>query len=420
VKRVLRKPKNFRSLTVTLAVAFLALGAVVLLISSALNIHFSLQTQQDVIAQQQQLIAGEAADTVKDFIQEKFNMMDAAVSIGNIAVVNQEKQEAILETLLGLDPSFRQLFLLNGNEQELARVSRISHVSGTPIDHESPELFSQAEQGESGISSIYIDELTSEPMIVMAVPVTDIFGDFKGALMAEVNLKFMWDMVYNIKIGKTGIAYVVNKEGKLIAFGDISRVLSGDNLAHLDEVAEFMGGDELNHVSSADISEGIQGNLVVANHAHLGSPDWAVVVEMPVEEAYETIYVSIWLSMFTMLISFFLAIIAGLYLSRRITEPIIRLRDAAIRIGSGDMDTKIRVKTKDEVGELAAAFNQMADDLKKSRKKIEDYSKGLERKVEERTKKLRESEKRYKNLYETYMKILTKKYYKKGKDKKKS
>lgn len=414
------KQRNFRSLTVTLAVAFLALGAVVILISSTLNIHFTLQTQQEVIAEQQQLIAGDAADTVRDFIQDKFGMMDAAVSIGNIVAADHEKQESVLETLIGLDPSFRQAFLLNENKQELARASRISHVSGTLIDHESDELFSQAGQGERGISSIYIDEITGEPMIMMAVPVTDIFGDFRGTLMAEVNLKFMWDMIYNMKIGKTGLAYVVDKQGNLIAFGDISRVLRGDNLARLDEVAEFIAGDELNHVSSAEISEGILGNLVVANHAHLVNPDWAVVVEMPVEEAYETIYISIWLSLFTMLISFFLAIIAGLYLSRRITKPIISLRNAAIRIGKGELDTRIKVSTNNEVGELASAFNQMTEELKKSRKKIEDYSKGLERKVAERTKKLRESEKRYKNLYSTYMEILNKEFYNKRKGKGKS
>ncbi len=66
----------------------------------------------------------------------------------------------------------------------------------------------------------------------------------------------------------------------------------------------------------------------------------------------------------------------------------IKLRDAAIEIGKGNLDTKIEVKTKDEIGELANAFGQMTGDLKKSRNELEEYSKTLEEKVKERTKEL--------------------------------
>ena len=66
---------------------------------------------------------------------------------------------------------------------------------------------------------------------------------FKGALMAEVNLKFMWDLVGGIKIGENGLAYVVDRQGNLIAFGDVSRVLKGENLTNLKEVSEFINNE---------------------------------------------------------------------------------------------------------------------------------------------------------------------------------
>ncbi len=55
---------------------------------------------------------------------------------------------------------------------------------------------------------------------------------------------------------------------------------------------------------------------------------------------------------------------------------------------AGNLDKEIQVKTKDEIGELAEALSQMTGDLKKSRKDIEEYSKGLEEKIKERTKEL--------------------------------
>ena len=413
VKRI----KNFRSLTVTLAIAFMTLSAIVLVISSGLDIYFSLQGQREDIAEHQQLIAQKAANTVSDFFQERFSVMQATVGVTDIVNAPGEEQKLMLEKLFGLEPSFRQLILLDSQGREVVRVSRLSHVTSSQIELDG-NVLSVVRDGGTYISSVYIDEVTSEPMVVMAVPETNVFGDLEGVLMAEVNLKFMWDLVGRMDIGRNGLAYVVDKQGDLIAFGDISRVLKGENFIHISEVEEFVKGDELNHKSSAEVSTGILGTQVVANHANLGQPDWAVVVELPVEEAYETVSMELGLSALTMILGFFLAILAGIYLSERITRPIKRLRNAAAEIGKGKLDTKISIKTKDEIGELASAFNMMAADLKDSRDKLEKYSRGLEKKVEERTKELRKSEKRYKNLYETYMKILTKKYYRGGRKKK--
>jgi len=69
-----------------------------------------------------------------------------------------------------------------------------------------------------------------------------------------------------------------------------------------------------------------------------------------------------------------------LYLLRKaIVKPIIAFRDASRVIGTGDLNTKINIDSRDELGELASAFNDMTSDLKKSREKIERYNKTLEK-----------------------------------------
>src|SRR3989338_2619990 len=77
-----------------------------------------------------------------------------------------------------------------------------------------------------------------------------------------------------------------------------------------------------------------------------------------------------------------------LIVTRVIINPIAKLTKGAEIIGKGNLEHKIDVKAKNEIGELAMAFNKMAADLKISRGKIEEYSKGLEMKVAERTKDL--------------------------------
>jgi two-component system sensor kinase FixL len=370
-----KKTKAFRSLWVTLAIAFLTLSAVVLIIASSLNIYFSFKNQQKLITDEQRFIAQNAAISVKDFVQKKLDLLRAATAITNLAVAPQEEQKLVLEKLLGAEPAFRQLLLLNPQEQELARISRLSNlVSKQFTKRVSNRLFADVRSGKIYIGSVYIDEVTSEPLLVMAVPVKDIFSDFNGILLAEVNLKFMWDLVGGIKIGNKGLAYVVDKKGNLIASGDISRVLKGENLVYLNEVNEFVRGDVIIHKDSAEIVRGIKGNKVVANHAHLGTPDWAVVVELPVLEAYETVITTLITSGLIILLSFALAIIAGIYLSKRITKPIIALRDAAIRIGEGRLDTRIEIKKKDEIGDLAAAFNQMTQHLQRTTTSIDNLN----------------------------------------------
>lgn len=268
-----KKPRTFRSLTVTLAISFLALSLLFLIIATGLEIYFNFQAQQKVIANQLQPIAQEAASTVTSFIQEKFSMLKASVSLGRLTVDNQEEQKVSLEKLLGLEPSFRRLILLNAQDREVANASRLSQTVPTPLTKQlKSDVLAQTKQDRRYISSVYIDEITSEPMMIMAIPTKNVFGDFQGTLVAEVNLKFIWDVVGRMKIGNKGVAYVVDRRGDLLAFGDISRVLSRENLIQLKEVNEFANSRESSLESKGDISKGIQGNYVVDTLVPLGTP----------------------------------------------------------------------------------------------------------------------------------------------------
>jgi signal transduction histidine kinase/DNA-binding response OmpR family regulator len=89
-------------------------------------------------------------------------------------------------------------------------------------------------------------------------------------------------------------------------------------------------------------------------------------VEMPVWDAYGSVIHKLILSCLIMLLCFFIAVAAGLYLSQKITRPVIDLSAATRRISQGNLDTRIDVKSNDEIGELASSFNQMMADLKRT------------------------------------------------------
>jgi len=77
-----------------------------------------------------------------------------------------------------------------------------------------------------------------------------------------------------------------------------------------------------------------------------------------------------------------------------ISAPIGELTKGARQMSSGNLGYEVQIKSKDEIGELATAFNTMSADLKLSRNNLEQYSKNLENLVAERTKELQEKTRR--------------------------
>jgi GAF domain-containing protein len=376
-----KKPRAARSLTATLSIAFFALSAVALLISGGLQIFSNIQTQRAANSRQLKIIAQDAAGKVSSNIQEKFNALETAVKLADPVTAPQEQRTQVLDSLLGLQAAFRQISVLNAQDQELAHASRLSTAaSGHLADQLKGEGLNQVRQGKRYISPIYIDPLTSEPLVIMAVPATDVFGDFQGTLIAEVNLKFMWDLVDQIKIGTTGYAYVVDRQGNLIAFSDTARVLRGENVRELQTVSEFIRNPISVSETEIEMSShpGIKGDPVVGTYVPLETPDWAVVTELPWLEAYQEIIRVAVVSLLIIVAMTALAGMLGGYAARRLAVPLVDLTETATRISCGEMDLQATAGGPAEVASLAEAFNSMTTQL---RQILGD----LEKRVAERT-----------------------------------
>ena len=199
-------------------------------------------------------------------------------------------------------------------------------------------------------------------------------------IIAEIDLRLIWDIVSQINIGERGQAYVVDAEGRLIAHRDISLVLRNTNLSHLTQVklARVSSNTSTRQVVSG---EDILGRPVLASFAPIAPVDWRVFIELPNSEAYAPLYRSLLLSIILLVVGFSAAVISGLVMARRMIDPIQKLRTGAMQIGGGDLGHRISIKTNDELESLGEQFNSMAAQLQES------YA-TLERKVVERTQEL--------------------------------
>jgi signal transduction histidine kinase len=105
-------------------------------------------------------------------------------------------------------------------------------------------------------------------------------------------------------------------------------------------------------------------------------------VKLATERARNLIKTSTRLVLIFGIVALILAIGAGLLISRSIYVPMFELKAAAVEIGKGKLNTQIEVKSNDEVGQLAASFKKMLNDLQKTTTSIDN----LNREVTERKK----------------------------------
>jgi signal transduction histidine kinase len=194
-------------------------------------------------------------------------------------------------------------------------------------------------------------------------------------------------VVSQIRVGRAGLAYVVDGRGQLIAHPDISRVLQKTDLSGLDQVQAALGGVGKPAGASAEpvsIARDLAGRRVLTAAAPVPGLGWSVFVEQPLEEAFAPLYASIYRTAVLVLIGVVLSIFASLVLARRMVTPIRALQAGAGRIATGALDQRIEVRTGDELEGLANQFNRMAGTLQES------YA-TLEQRVTDRTSELAEA-----------------------------
>jgi two-component system, NtrC family, sensor kinase len=82
-----------------------------------------------------------------------------------------------------------------------------------------------------------------------------------------------------------------------------------------------------------------------------------------------------------------LAFVAG-----QITKPLAVMVEATNKIAQGDLRHRVDLQGRDEIGHLAGSFNQMTDELSRAHEDLTQWGRTLERRVEERTQELRETQ----------------------------
>ncbi|MGE5220076.1 MAG: ATP-binding protein, partial [Chloroflexota bacterium] len=210
--------------------------------------------------------------------------------------------------------------------------------------------------GQPSLGIPVISRGTGRPVIPYAVPVLDPKGKVKGIVICGISLASLSDAIAAYQTGPGARAALIDRRlnGIILAHPDRKRILTA--VTGRDQaVNELLRG-----ARGAMETEDSSGAINLAVYAPVPHLPWGVLILQPRKIAFAPVTKAARQSAsFTALLLLLTAALSGL-LARRVTRPLLRLRNAAGRLADGDLTARLNFTRQDEVGDLGRAFDQMA------------------------------------------------------------
>ena len=356
---------------------FVTVVCLALLSNDLFQLRFSTRDYTAMSIRIQQEQADAAAAKIGQFVTEIEGQLGW---IANLAWADSRLDEWRFDVarLLHQVPAITEFTKIDGLGRERLRTSRVTpEVVGSLTDRSMEPSFVEAMSNKIYYGPVYF-RVESEPYMTLAL--AGVRRD-AGVSVVAVNLKFIRDVMSQLKLGNGGRAYVVDARGRLLAHSDLTMVLSRTDFSQLRHVRNALSGGPAARPEDETTTKDINGRPILAAYAEIAPLGWRVFVESPVEEALAPLDAAIRRTGVVLVAALILASLAGLLLARRMVVPIRALVAGAARIGSGDLGQRISIRSGDEFEILGAQFNSMAAQL-------QDSYANLERKVDERTREL--------------------------------
>jgi two-component system sensor histidine kinase ChiS len=246
-------------------------------------------------------------------------------------------------------------------------------------------------------SSVYVSFL--EPTLILSAlqPVYNSQKQLEGVLIAALRLDSIGQFLNSLKIGKSGQTFIIERNGTLLATSTPEKPFRTQNgKKELFKVTEssdavtqttakyleshFQNLQKITKAQQIDVEiNGEHKFLKVLPFQDGKGLDWLIVVVVPEADFMEQIHANNRTTMLLSLAALAMATVVGIFTSRWIIKPILKLKDAAIALSEGQFDKTVKLARSDELGVLAAAFNSMAAQLQASFTALETKNTELQR-----------------------------------------
>lgn len=240
------------------------------------------------------------------------------------------------------------------------------------------------------VRDAFISELSGGiPVVSLTAPIYNFYGEFVGAVHSEIDMSFVAQNIENLRVGETGSAVLVKRDGVIIADKNGAVRELNRNIGDLNAFNEAQAGksgvlrekvdlhllsgrrkDPNEKTAMPGKEDSFIGYAPLRGYEHCPSLGWAILVVQSADEIYAGAKTHALFYGFMFALGVVAVGLGSYFSAKKVTTPIKKLSEAAKTIGGGALDFQIKDRSKDEVGELAKSFNQMARSLKESRNEL--------------------------------------------------
>lgn len=362
---------------------WLSLGPLLVMGTMLTTLAFVIEEQQAHI--QQALVAQRVAQEIESFVMEIEAELNLAAQFG-LLDISATDQEQLLLNLFYYHAHFEELVLLDHSGQEQIRLTRLEVVApeqGT--SHAAAvEFVIPSTTRETYYGPVNFSALTGEPLMALAVPVMDPrAGEVGAVLSAQVRLKQIWDLIAQMDLRSGETVFIVDDSGRIVAHRNPSIVLRGVTF-------------DINEEKS--LQRGLDAAFVILEkqEVQLGHSTLTVIAERNLLNALALPIITGVVTGSLTLLTWVIVTLLGIRAVTHIVHPIQELAQTAHAIRGGDLSRQAVIMQQDEVGELAAAFNEMTDQLRQTLTGLHDKIEELEH----LSRALQESEDQYRSIFE--------------------
>jgi methyl-accepting chemotaxis protein len=315
------------------------------------------ETNLRVQAETEKLMAQTAkglGEQVDAWIDNNVSVLRTAANLAEIVSMDREKQEPVLKAIQKEYPWMYLVFTLDADGMNVAR------DDGNLLkDYSDRQYYKDAIGGKKLSWQTLIGKTSKKPALVLAVPVKD--GDrLVGVIAAAMTIDVISANIANWRQGDTGFAFLVDEKGFVVSHPNKQYVSKRKNLNNHPLIASFRkkGWRTITSNFNATNSEPAFGHVRSNNYG------WALVLQQEEGEVFAAYKRTQEFALVLLASTIVLVLIIAWFSARAIVTPIMKLTDAAERMSLGELNVKIDVKSKDEIGLLAQAIGRMQTSLR--------------------------------------------------------
>ena len=234
-------------------------------------------------------------------------------------------------------------------------------------------------ESQSGWTDPYYDETTGITMITTVFPIIE-QNNTLGVVSADYDLTTIQTLVESVQIEKSGYAFLVDNTGRIIAHKDPD-IRMKINMQERPEFKVLTEKMKEKNQGEAEIVRKQQAYL--ANYTTLPRTGWKLVTMSPMKELYASVYAMTYRSIAIALLIILIAIGISYIISKRITDNIKDFQKNIEYLAQNDFTHDYQVKSKDEIGDMGRAYNNILLSLHNTIKKIMDGSDSIAATAEE-------------------------------------